>query len=167
MRLISALLILSSLTLVFCLSSFADDSTKTEELDPMETIQFDTLSINKVVFMNNDSDKVEVIHDSRLYDLIEKDIRLNIEKENRASGYRVQISSSAVRLKSNQSKSKFLSLYPETKAHIIFEQPNYKVRVGDFSKRLDAQKALNLIKPNFPASYIVKDVILITNVKSR
>ncbi len=135
------------------------DTSNPIERSIFDTLLFDTLKVNKIVFMNKDSNIFEVVQDSRLYDLLEKNVRISIEKENKMPGYRVQIFASSVRKKSDLEKSKFLSLFPTIKAHTIYEPPNYKVRIGDFKTRLDAQKALDLIHANFQESYIVRDEI--------
>lgn len=39
---------------------------------------------------------------------------------------------------------------------IIYETPNYKVWVGNFRNRLEADRALLKIKPDFPSAFIPK-----------
>ena len=38
---------------------------------------------------------------------------------------------------------------------LIFETPNYKVRIGTFRTRLEAEKALTKIKNDYPAAFII------------
>lgn len=38
---------------------------------------------------------------------------------------------------------------------IIFETPNYKVRVGKFRTRIEAEKALVRMKKNFPNTFVI------------
>ncbi|MCH7535510.1 MAG: SPOR domain-containing protein [Bacteroidetes bacterium] len=77
--------------------------------------------------------------------------------------------SSRIRKKSDSEKSRFLSIYSSIKAHMIWEQPYFKVRIGDFKTRLEAQKAMDLISKDFSSCYIVRDEILIkkTRVKEK
>lgn len=51
---------------------------------------------------------------------------------------------------------KFRSLYSEYPSQIIYETPNYKVWVGNFRNRLEADRALLKLKPNFPSAFIPK-----------
>ncbi|WP_378213363.1 SPOR domain-containing protein [Christiangramia antarctica] len=50
---------------------------------------------------------------------------------------------------------KYRSLY-EYSSEITYEAPNYKVWVGKFRSRLEADRALLKIKENFPAAFIPK-----------
>ena len=38
---------------------------------------------------------------------------------------------------------------------LIFETPNYKVRIGTFRTRLEAEKALTKIKNDYPAAFVI------------
>lgn len=79
-------------------------------------------------------------------------------------GYRVLIHSGNKRQPANQARASFLRVHPKTKAHLNYEQPFYKVRVGDFKTKLEALKYKNFIIKEFPNSFIVKDEIDITEL---
>ncbi|MFV8226318.1 SPOR domain-containing protein [Christiangramia aquimixticola] len=55
----------------------------------------------------------------------------------------------------NEVIQKYRSLYPYS-SQIVYEAPNYKVWVGNFRNRLEADRALLKIKDNFPAAFIPK-----------
>lgn len=77
-------------------------------------------------------------------------------------GYRVQIfmdSGNQARLKTQRSRAAFEEEYPGVSAYIVYEEPNFKLRVGDFRSRLDARRFLEKIKESYPGAYIVLDVI--------
>ena len=93
-----------------------------------------------------------------------KDIRIDILNKTYAEtcqlkGFRVQIYSGNKRQPANNSRSKFLKTHPKTKAHLNYEQPYYKVRVGDFKTKLEALKYKKEIVDEFPNCFIVKDYI--------
>ena len=46
--------------------------------------------------------------------------------------------------------------YPEWKASIIFETPNYKVQVGDFKNYYVSISKLNEIKKKYPSAFLLK-----------
>lgn len=50
---------------------------------------------------------------------------------------------------------KFNRLFPDQQAELVFETPNYKVRVGKYASRLEATKNLQLIKRRFPAAFLL------------
>lgn len=82
---------------------------------------------------------------------------------NRAvQGYRVQIIASAVRKAVLDSKVAFSDIYPGVKTYIIYQQPYFKLRVGDFETRIEAIQFMNKISDIFPGAFIVQDDIKIT-----
>ena len=77
-------------------------------------------------------------------------------------GYRIQIyfdsgSNSSDRAKSV--KEAFALLYPDIPVYVSWKAPNYRVRVGDWRTRLEAEKALQLIMIDYPNAWVIKDEI--------
>ncbi|MBV6485564.1 MAG: SPOR domain-containing protein [Flavobacteriales bacterium] len=97
---------------------------------------------------------VSVIKDSRVDDLLE-----TYKSSFSVQGYRIQIYSDNKKQPARDEKAKFLSLYSNVKAHEIYQQPYFKIRVGDFRTKLEAYKFQKEIVSNFPNSFIVKDEI--------
>lgn len=55
----------------------------------------------------------------------------------------------------NEVIQKYRNIY-EYPSQITYEAPNYKVWIGNFRNRLEADRALLKIKENFPAAFIPK-----------
>lgn len=55
----------------------------------------------------------------------------------------------------NEVIQKYRNLYTYP-SQITYEAPNYKVWIGNFRNRLEADRALLIIKENFPAAFIPK-----------
>lgn len=55
-----------------------------------------------------------------------------------------------------EAKSKFASLYDEWPISMEYETPNYKIWVGNFRSRLEADKALIRIKKDYANAFIFK-----------
>ena len=55
-----------------------------------------------------------------------------------------------------EAKSKFASLYDEWPISMEYETPNYKIWVGNFRSRLEADKALIRIKKDYTNAFIFK-----------
>ena len=90
--------------------------------------------------------------------LIDKNIaKNNISKT--ISGYRIQLFSGNERINANNIKTKFLRLFPEQTAYLSYQQPYFKIRVGDFRSRLEAKLFYNKIKDEFSESIIIQDKI--------
>jgi hypothetical protein len=73
-------------------------------------------------------------------------------------GWRIQIfsTSSLTDAKAEKSSSLRTMDHPTT---IIFEAPNYKVRIGNYRNRLDAYRDLQQILIYYPNAFICKDLI--------
>ena len=74
-------------------------------------------------------------------------------------GWRVQIIFKTKKEEIQQLKIAFIKLYPEIPAYLGYEEPYYKVRVGDCKTRLEALKIKYQISENFPGAYLVPEII--------
>lgn len=70
--------------------------------------------------------------------------------------YRVQIATSKSRTEVNDVKSQFSAKYPGIPVFMSFDPPTFKLRVGTFVSRSDAQTFLNEIRKIYPSSFIVE-----------
>ena len=89
-----------------------------------------------------------------------------IDKKNRENtinqtinGYRIQLFSGNERNNANNIKTKFLKLYPDQTAYLAYNQPYFKIRIGDFRTKLDAKLFYNKIKGEFNECIIIADKI--------
>ena len=105
--------------------------------------------------------KTEIIQDSRVDLLVNKHIQIN-QALKTMDGFRIQLFSDS----GNNSKTKaqavydeFLAKFPNIGVYLTFKSPNYKVRIGDFRTRLDAQRFLNDLQTDYPNAFIITDQI--------
>ena len=81
---------------------------------------------------------------------------------NTMNGYRVQIfmeiGNDAI-AHAEAVKGAFTSAFPELPVYLTYEQPYYRLRVGDFRNRVEAEKYVRLIKPQFNLAFVTADVI--------
>ena len=107
------------------------------------------------------NDSYEVIGDRRLKKLENRIITIN-ENKKTIEGYRLQLFSSSGPNSFNQAnevQTGFLTIYNEVPAYVVHKKPAFKVRVGDFRTRLEAERFFIELKENFPDAFIVKDSI--------
>lgn len=86
----------------------------------------------------------------------------NIQKhkaEQTLDGFRVQLFSSADRNSANALRTKFKTEYPEVPAYLVYQQPYFKVRVGDFRNQIEAQLFYLELQKNYGQLLIVPDKI--------
>lgn len=50
----------------------------------------------------------------------------------------------------------FAQAFPDQTVKLKFETPNYKIRVGQFSSRLEGVEIFNTIKDKFPQAFMLK-----------
>jgi hypothetical protein len=77
-------------------------------------------------------------------------------------GYRIRIfSESGVGAKEEQQrvKARFLTLYPDIDAYYRYDEPFFKVYVGDCRTRSEVLQLMDRISRNFPNPFIVQDFI--------
>lgn len=77
-------------------------------------------------------------------------------------GYRIRIfSGSGLGAKEEQQRvrARFLSLYPDVDAYHVYDEPYFKVYVGDCRTESEAIKLYDRIKGDFPDLFLVPDYI--------
>lgn len=94
--------------------------------------------------LNAQQGEVNVDQDSDIDKLLEykKDIKTS-------KVYRIQVYQSIDPDKADREKSNFLNVYGEWPVEIVWNTPNYKVWVGNFATRLEADRALAKIKKKY------------------
>ena len=118
-------------------------------------------NVVKDYFSGRDTGVVTIINDPRLDTLIYRHIQSKVEVGG-LRGYRIQVyfgSGQQARKEADEAKASCISLFPTQKAHILFQTPFYKVRVGDFRTRNEAFVIFLKIKKEFPQAYPVNDII--------
>ena len=75
-------------------------------------------------------------------------------------GFRIQVMNSPDRAKVFAAKAKVYEQFPDWKPYLLYQSPNYKLRVGNFKTQDEAQDAMNQLSKLFPAGiYVIPDVI--------
>lgn len=107
-------------------------------------------------------DSVLVIQrDVRLDSLLMKHTRLNKAKDG-LDGYRVQLfsgSGTEARFQANNLRAEFMANHPNTSAYLIYQVPNFKVRLGDFRTELEAVHLQRELAYQYPGGFVVRDKI--------
>lgn len=121
--------------------------------------------LSHVVAQKRDSKWIDstiiVQADPRIDSLIARHVRIN-EMKDGFDGWRVQIfsgSGNEARQAANNMRVDFLAMYPEIPAYLIYQAPNFKVRVGDFRTELDAIHMQRQLAYQFPGGFVVKDLV--------
>ena len=106
--------------------------------------------------------KLEVYQDARISALVQKHIQFNSRQKGVMDGYRIQIffdSGTDSKKRAMDARSEFQGKHPDMNAYLSFQEPFYKVRIGDFRYRIEADGYLEKIKTDYPNVFTVKDRI--------
>lgn len=74
-------------------------------------------------------------------------------------GYRVQIYNGSNRGAAYNAQAKFNKEFPEMRTYIVYREPNFKVRAGDFRTRIEAERMKEQLKAWFPVMFIISEKI--------
>lgn len=106
--------------------------------------------------------KVRIISDKQIDDLLAKNIENN-SKKSTISGYRLKIFWQSTQLvakeKAFEAKRKFLEYYPDMEAQVTYIPPDWVVFVGKFRSRTDAFRLKKQIESIFPNAFYVEQQI--------
>lgn len=125
--------------------------------------QVATYSLNDMgIFPSSEKGaNVKIIGDQRIKSVVNAHIQGNSGRGG-IKGYRVQIyfgSGTNARENANGVKLEFLTKYPGHQAYLEYNQPYFKVLVGNFRNKLEASKFKKEIEKNFPNTFIVEETI--------
>ena len=118
------------------------------------------LLFSLIAFSQSD---IEVIRDSRVDTLVNRYKEVHQKKES-IDGFRIQITAGSNRTSIYQVKSKFYTLFPNVTEYLIYQAPNFKLRVGNYRSRLEAYKDLQRFVSDFSGAFIIKDEIKISDL---
>ncbi|GAB3552974.1 SPOR domain-containing protein [Spirosoma fluminis] len=83
---------------------------------------------------------VEALHVNRRLDLVLDTIATKNRSIRYAPGFRIQIYVGNQRQEADAAKLLIYQNYPELSPYLSYNQPTYKLKVGDFMRRMDAER---------------------------
>jgi hypothetical protein len=122
------------------------------------------LFVSGRVWAQADTSGVIVTKDPRIDLLVKKQIAINEEttRESRehVPGFRIQVINTQDRNKVYDAKAKVYQQFPDWKPYLLYQAPNYKLRVGDFKTQEEAEAAMQELAKLFPSGlYVIRDII--------
>lgn len=118
--------------------------------------------------LNPRKDTVETVivrKDPRFDELAARQAELNkqyfIKTPRRVQGFRIQAANTQNRDEANAVKAELLRRFPDEKSYLLYQAPNFRVRIGNFLMQKDAFKLRKTISALYPdrGIYIVPDII--------
>lgn len=118
-------------------------------------------SIGQESFNDIVDSTLTINRDARLDSLIMRHRRINKQKDG-FDGYRVQLFSGSgtdARQQANELRAEFIGLNPIIPAYLIYQAPNFKVRVGDFRTELEAIRLQRELSYQYPGGFVARDLV--------
>jgi hypothetical protein len=113
-----------------------------------------------------------VVHkDPRIDLLVKKQIEYNevTTRESRrfVQGYRILIMNTNDRAKATNAKTRLYEEFPDLRSYLQWQAPFYKLKLGDFRTREEADEFLENVKRVYPSGvFVVRDIIEVNPDKS-
>lgn len=105
---------------------------------------------------------LKVNQDPKVDAILDKHIKI-LEANNTIDGFRIQIFMEAGNdavAHADSVLTAYNEAFPDIPAYLSFGQPYYRIRVGDFRSRLEAERALNSIKRKYSNAFVTAEKIL-------
>jgi hypothetical protein len=103
--------------------------------------------------------QVEIAKDPRLDLLIAKQEELNkkvyLDNNRTAAGYRILVVNTNDRKKAMDVKSTLMRDFPDHKTYLIYQSPYFKIQIGNFRKREEAESLRKQVTRIYPTGVIV------------
>ncbi|MEN8119780.1 MAG: SPOR domain-containing protein [Bacteroidota bacterium] len=114
-------------------------------------------SNNAQVFINGNSKLINIIKYHK--ELNKEDIEIR--------GWRIRVymgSGKNARTQANSVKLKIRNWYPDVEPHLVHHSPYFKILVGDFRTRIEAESFRKKLVREYPNCYVVESEILRDNL---
>ncbi|GAB4004915.1 hypothetical protein GCM10028808_03540 [Spirosoma migulaei] len=102
---------------------------------------------------------VEALHINRRLDLVLDTIATHNRTIRYAPGYRIQVYVGNQRQEADAAKLMISQNFPELSPYLSYNQPTYKLKVGDFMRRLDAERYYTSIRRLITSAQLQPDKV--------
>ena len=127
---------------------------------------FSLSSFSQDTTLNRSSDTLSVIvhKDPRIDLLVKKQIQINEETSREArrvgKGYRLLVINTNNRDEATAAKTKVYTFFPELKSYLLYQAPFFKLKVGNFKEKKEAEEYQQRLQKYFPKGvFIMNDTI--------
>ncbi len=113
-----------------------------------------------------DSFSTVIVHKDRRFDELaamqtEVNKKIFLSRSHFFHGFRIQAANTQNRDEANAIKAELLQRFPEQKSYLLYQSPNFRVRIGNFLIQKDAFQLRKKIAALYPGKgiYIIPDII--------
>jgi len=150
----------TTIWLYFCTTKFMNKFLLLSAL----FFSFNSFSQDTTLNISVDSPSVIVHKDPRLDLLVKKQIQINEETTREArrivKGYRLLVINTNNRDEATAAKTKVYTFFPELKSYLLYQAPYFKLKVGNFKEKKEAEEYQQRLQKYFPKGvFIMNDMI--------
>ena len=162
----------SAVLLIGCVTSKSVGTKSTTTVDPYSTYDEDFTAIRPryketVTSESATAKKPEVkrvlsdqpLHINRQLDAVVDTIALRNKSIRFAAGFRIQIYVGNTRKEADDARLYSYQTFPELNPYMVYNQPTYRIRIGDFMTRLDAERYLQQVRQRYESAVVVPEKI--------
>lgn len=117
------------------------------------------MAIGHSAFAQDSLKNISISKDARLDKLVERNKKTNEEVYYKTirnmSGYRLQVINTNDRNKALSVKTQMMTEFPGEKIYLIYQSPYFKIQMGNFIKREDADGLMNRVKKVYPTGVFI------------
>ena len=127
-------------------------------------VSFNLFSQDTTWHKTADTSSVIVHKDHRIDLLVKKQIQINEETSREArrvgKGYRLLVINTTKRDEAAAAKTTVYTFFPELKSYLLYQSPYFKLKVGNFKDRKEAEDYRERLQKYFPRGvFIMNDTI--------
>ena len=115
---------------------------------------------------SKDSFSTVIVHkDPRFDELAAMQTEINkkayLSTTQHVRGFRIQAANTQNRDEANAIKAELLRRFPDQKSYLLYQAPNFRVRIGNFLTQKDASQLRKMISALYPDKgiYVVPDIV--------
>ena len=123
-----------------------------------------SFSQDTILHRPTDTSSVIVHKDPRIDLLVKKQVQINEETSREArrvgKGYRLLVINTNNRDEATAAKTKVYTFFPELKSYLLYQAPFFKLKVGNFKEKKEAEEYQQRLQKYFPKGvFIMNDTI--------
>lgn len=99
------------------------------------------------------------LHVNRRLDMVLDTISMRNRSIKHAQGFRIQVYVGNNRQEADAVKTYIYTTLPEILPYVTFTNPTYRIKVGDFLTRLDAERYFEQLKAIYPGAMILPEKV--------
>lgn len=141
--------------------SYEEDLSLVRPLFNNQVIDLSDELIEQDADLDNYPTNVQSIH-GELHSKIEAMVQKNKSIVD-ISGYRIQVFVGNNKDEFDSARQYILQNFPNAELYTSYSQPTYRLKMGDFVSKADAERFLSLLKMRFPMSKVIPDTVSLKN----